>query len=157
MPLESYLEPLAEELGNPRFEEVNEQGVCQFTLAERLGSSIWKNVPSDDAVEFYTVVGDAPDHQKEALLQGGCWKRRLYHQEMGEGCCLGWDSTTDEVALSRRLSLRSGALSLEEFKDALNEFVNWAEHWQDHLDDQGPQNSTGVEIYGSNDSFFLRA
>lgn len=93
-----------------------------------------EGTPLDDAVLIYSPVGALPESGRESLY-ATLLTAHLYYQEMGEGCCLGVDSVSGEIVLSRRLSL--AGVDAGRLQEVLNEFVNWAEHWTSRLSADG--------------------
>ncbi|GEP43703.1 type III secretion system chaperone [Brevifollis gellanilyticus] len=136
MSLEQLLASLATELDLPDL-ALSENGTCQLTFDDKLSITI-EQAPQEDSAHVYATVGRAPESDREdffaALLEA-----QLFSREVGEGCTLGLDRSTDEVLLCRKLRLAD--LDEAGFSSALTEFMNWSEHWLEKLagDITGPQ------------------
>lgn len=110
---------------------LNENKVCEFTVDERLTVSIEAST-FDDAAHFYALVTRALETGREEFY-AQLLEAQLYNRELGEGIAFGLDQETGEISLNRKLSL--AGVENESFLAALNEFVNWADYWQQKLAD----------------------
>jgi len=133
MPLEDYARPLAEALGLPEIQVVN--NACQFIIGQKL-TIVIEVLEDEEAAHFYAGVGQAPPNGAEGFY-ARLLEAQLFHQEMGERCCFGLDQSSGQVYLNGMFTLSPLGGDEEEFIAALHEFANWAEHWQDALAEDG--------------------
>jgi hypothetical protein len=128
MHLAELLQSLGERL---RIEglQLNDQGVCRLVIGESLEINI-EHASVEDSVHVYAVLGKAPDFDREKFF-AGLLEAQHFAREIGEGCAFGLDSATGEILLHRKMTVSN--LTEETLQQALNEFVNWAEHWQEKL------------------------
>jgi hypothetical protein len=130
MSLETLVASVGEAL-NVQDLRLNENKVCEFTVDERLTISIEASA-LEDAAHFYVLVTRAPDTGR-AEFYAQLLEAQLYNRELGEGIAFGLDQETGEISLNRKLSLAN--VEDDSFLAALNEFVNWADYWQQKLAD----------------------
>jgi hypothetical protein len=135
--------------------QLNAQGVCRVVLDETLEINI-EHAPMDAAVHLYSILGKAPDRDREGFFTR-LLEAQHFAREIGEGCAFGYDSETGDVMLHRQMSTEF--LAEEILEQALNEFANWAEHWQKKLSgmdptDDGEADSSALEDMSS--TMFIR-
>lgn len=150
MSLALLLRTVATELDLPDL-KLNSDGVCQLTVEGRLTLSI-EDAPLEHSAHFYTVLIRAPDAGREEFF-ASLLDAQLFGREIGEGISFGFDRATGEILLCRKLTVAQ--LTPEAFSQALTEFINWAEHWQEKLSRQEP--SAGSFSTAPVQEHFIRA
>ena len=128
MSLDQLLRHVFEDLGIPEL-ALNGHGVYQITTEEGVIVSI-EDAPLEGSAHFYATIATAPDMDREALFST-LLEAQLFGSEVGEGLAFGFERSSGEILLCRKLRIDS--IDPEPFGLALNEFIAWAEHWQKKL------------------------
>ena len=128
MSLEQLLLYVAQELDLPNL-RINSNGVCQFTVDDRVTVCI-EDAPLERCVHFYSTVAQVPDTGREPLF-AALLEAQLFGREIAHGAAFGFEPSAGEILLCRRLHV--DAIEPDVFAEALTEFVNWSEHWKSKL------------------------
>ncbi len=128
MLLAELLREVAEDLGLPEL-TLNASGVCQVVVDGHLEVTL-EEVPLEQSVHIYSAVASVPDSGREEYF-ASLLEAQLFGREIGEGAAFGFDRDAGDILLCRKLSLTD--MDGERLAAALNEFVNWAEHWKTKL------------------------
>src|SRR5262245_1513227 len=135
MALDKLLETLSERTKNADI-TLGPLGTCRLLVDGKIGLTIEKTQTGDGAI-LYCVVANVPEVGREQFYLR-LLRAQLFYAEIGEGCAFGVDPATNEVLLNRRVAFEG--MTGDRFYAVVNEFVNWAEHWQNQLSgDQMPE------------------
>lgn len=128
MSSEELIAALAAEIQTPDL-TLNAQGVCQFTIDGGLLINIEES-KLEQRLHLYAEIASVPAVERETFY-AGLLSAQLFGQEIGEGCSFGLDESSESILLCRSIS--SANQEPEDFIQAVEEFINWAEHWQQKL------------------------
>lgn len=111
--------------------ELNDQGVCQLVIDDRLTVSI-EHLAGENRAQTYAVIAALPvDEDRRAALYASLLEAQLFSKEIGQGCTFGLDAKAGEILIQKSLELE--LLDAATFADELGELVNWALHWHEKL------------------------
>lgn len=121
-----FVERLRVDLGNEQSLAPNEDGSYSLHLEPNLHISLRENPES--GITLFTTVALLPEQNREAFLLK-TMSANLLGRETG-GSALGLDKEGKKVVLLNFLPSQS---TYRDFHDALEDFVNYAESWQQEI------------------------
>lgn len=131
MSADQLIAALAAELQIPDL-ALNPQGVCQLSVEGKLLVNI-EEAKLEARLHLYSEIAMVPAVERETFY-ATLLSAQLFGQEIGDGCSFGLDESSGSILLCRSIS--SASVEEESFIAAVEEFMNWAEHWQQKLGGQ---------------------